>query len=116
MGLTLSIKFGVEQLRLIDLLKIDWKIFGIDAPWITWAAAFGLIAVSIILIVRLSWIVNRERRLLNKTARDVKKIPLPENNRKGLPAEAYDSLRQLFDGIPRLVSAWHGYQSQLVPR
>lgn len=116
MGLTLSIKFGVEQLRLIDLLKIDWKIFGIDAPWITWAAAFGLIAVSIILIVRLAWIVNRERRLLNKTARDVKKIPLPENNRKGLPAEAYDSLRQLFDGIPRLVSAWHGYQSQLVPR
>lgn len=116
MGLTLSIKFGVEQLRLIDLLKIDWKIFGIDAPWITWAAAFGLIAISIILIVRLSWIVNREKRLLNKTARDVKKIPLPENNRKGLPAEAYDSLRQLFDGIPRLVSAWHGYQSQLVPR
>jgi hypothetical protein len=103
-------------LRLLDLLKIDWQIFGIDAPWITWAAAFGLAAVTLVLLTRLWWIVSRERRLLRKTTRDLEDIPLPEGKRNGLPASTYDSLQQLFERIPRLASAWRDYQSQLVPR
>jgi ABC-type transporter Mla subunit MlaD len=112
-------------LRIIDVLKIDWTIAGIDAPAVTWCAAIAIVLGSAGFLVRLFWIVSREKKLLRKTTNELGKV-LPvepkgkghptKNKRNGLPGAAYDSLRQVFEKVPRLELAWRGYDSQLLLR
>ena len=103
-------------MTLIDLLKLKWSIYGLDVPRFAWIAAGGLLAGTLLLLVRLSWLVLRESRIhLKATKRlEVLGAEYGASPREGLSGPAYDALVQVFEEIPSLTSVWRGFSSQIL--
>jgi hypothetical protein len=105
-------------MNLIELLKAEWIIVGLKAPWFSWLAAIGLIILPIYYFVRLYIHFRRESStylsVINKLAALQKEIVVRPGN--GLSVSAYDSIAQIFNNTPSLISAWNGFKSKIVRR
>lgn len=103
---------------LIELLKTNWIFFGLKAPWFSWLAAIGLIIFPICCLVKLYSHFRKESatylslsKKLETLQRDI--VTRPGN---GLSLTAYDSIAQIFNSTPSLLSAWNSFKSKIVKR
>ena len=89
-------------MTLIELLKLKWPIYGLDAPRFAWIAAAGLLVGTFLLLGRLWWLVLRESRIHLKATKRLEALraEYPPNPREGLSGPAYDALVQVFEEIP----------------
>ena len=105
-------------MNLIELLKAEWIIVGLKAPWFSWLAAIGLIILPIYYFVKLYNHFRKEAAtymsVVNKLAALQKEIVARPGN--GLSVSAYDSIAQIFNNTPSLISAWNGFKSKIVRR
>src|SRR4030042_6338096 len=101
-------------MNLIELLKAEWVFVGLKAPWFSWLAAIGLIILPIYYFVKLYNLFRKEAAtymsVVNKLAALQKEIVVRPGN--GLSVSAYDSIAQIFNNTPSLISAWTGFKSK----
>src|SRR5208283_3826816 len=105
----------------MDFIVIDginWKVFGLNAPFFSWLASIGLIIFP---IYYLGWLYRHFRKeastyltVVNKLKALHKEIIIRPGN--GLPLSAYDSISQVFSDTPSLLSAWSSFKSKIVTR
>ncbi|MBF0506356.1 MAG: methyl-accepting chemotaxis protein [Nitrospirae bacterium] len=102
----------------IVLDGINWKIFGLNAPFFSWLASIGLIIFPIYYFRRLYKHFRKESSayltVANSLATLQKEIIVRPGN--GLPLSAYDSVAQIFSDAPSLLSAWSSFKSKIVTR
>ncbi len=105
-------------MTLIEFLKAKWTIFGLDAPIFTWLAAAGLLIGTLCALSWLWWLVRREQQIHSSVTNRLKALHSERVVRpgEGLSGSTYDAVVQIFLGTPPLLSAWRGFNSQMVPR
>jgi hypothetical protein len=103
-------------LDLIGLLKTNWDILGLKAPWFSWLAALGLISLPIYYLVKLYKHARLESAAYFSVVKQLesiqKKNDLTPN--KGLTLKTYDSIKQVFNNAPSLSPAWNSFKSKIV--
>lgn len=101
---------------LIILLKTNWDILGLKAPWFSWLASLGLISFPIYYLAKLYKHARMESgaylSVVDQLESIQKKIDLKAN--KGLTLKTYDSIKQIFSNAPSLSPAWSSFNSKIV--
>jgi len=101
-----------------ELIRYSVVIFGLKAPWFSWAAAF-------ILITWPAWEIIKYVRLtsgLKKICRDFRaevqqlRVEFPILHNCGIDSAAIERLNKLFMEVPFLVEKWQDYSSKLIHR
>lgn len=105
-------------MRLLDLLRAHWNIWGLDAPKFAWIAAAFLLVIPLCVLIFLWAKVRRESRVLLGAAARVDRLRsrTPADPRRGLSAAVYNELSEIFSKLPSLSPAWNGYASLVVAR
>jgi len=103
---------------LIELLKLKWTIYGLDAPIFGWIAAGVLLAGTLIVFGRLLWVVSKESWIHRKAEKRLQALrtEYTAGPRQGLSGPAYDAMVQVFEQIPSLNPAWRNFNSQILAR
>lgn len=103
---------------LIELLKVKWTTYGLDAPGFAWIAAGGFVVGTLLILGWLLWVVFRESRIHRKAAKQLqdRRTEYTPGPRQGLSGPAYDALVQVFEQISSLKPAWRSFNSQILTR
>lgn len=101
-----------------EFITYSIVLFGIKAPWFSWAAAVVLIywpAKEIYKLIKLS---RRQEKTFKKLTSDILEIQTkyPLQGSRGLSSLAIDHLHQLIISIPSLVGTWNVFRSKLIYR
>jgi hypothetical protein len=103
---------------LIEILKINWVVFGLKAPWFSWLASFGLILFPIFYLVKLYLHMRKESATYLTVVERCESIQqnLVLRPGKGLDLSIFDSIAQVFNNTHSLHSAWNSYKAKIVKR
>lgn len=105
-------------MRFLDLFRIKWEIGGLDAPAFAWIAAGTLLIWTVLSLIRLYWLVRRERGIYKSVIARLDELrdKYPPDRRQGLPHSAYDEIARVFEDFPSMAIAWHDFDSQILIR
>jgi len=103
-------------MTLLDLLRLEWTFFGLKAPRFAWVGGAGLLLFTLLILVRLAFLVLRERRIHDRIRKGLDGIraEYPIRPGDGLPVGAYDNLARIFEGAPSLSVAWSNFKAQIL--
>lgn len=103
-------------MTLLDRWRLEWTFFGLKAPRFAWTGGAGLLLITLLILIRLSFLVLRERRIHDRVRKSLDGIHADYSIRPGdgLPVAAYDSLARTFDGAPSLGVAWSNFRAQIL--
>lgn len=105
-------------MKLLDLLRAHWSLWGLDAPKFAWIAAAFLLFAPLCILLFLWWKARRESKVLLETAEKVNRLRsrTPADPRRGLSSTTYNELAEIVGKSPTLAHAWNGYASLIVAR
>ena len=100
------------------LLKAQWELLGLRAPAFSWVVSVGLLAYCIWVYLkhrrefryRARVIYSAERKLKSLRGRDVTSAGY------GISRQFYDSMVEIFNGLPLLRAQWQGVLSSIIRR
>lgn len=100
------------------LLKAQWELLGLRAPVFSWVVSAGLLGYCI-------WVYLKHRREFGQRARVIysaeKKLKTLRGRYaasagNGISRQFYDSLVEVFNGLPLLRAQWQGVSSSIIRR
>ena len=68
-------------MKLLDLLRAHWNIWGLDAPRFAWIAAAFLLVVPLCVLLVMWWKVRRESAILADAAEKISSRTPPDPRR-----------------------------------
>ena len=100
------------------LLKAQWALLGLRAPVFSWVVSVGLLAYCIWVYLkhrreftyRARVIYSAEKKLKSLRGRDVTSAG------NGISHRVYDSMVDIFNGLPLLRAQWQGVSSSIIRR
>ena len=101
---------------LLAMVKAKWILFGLEAPQFIWIAAALLLLGTLSQIVRLWWLVSREKTCHRRIMTQLEALRAERGapGREGLAAATYDALGQVFHTHPPLLPAWRNFEAQML--
>lgn len=102
-------------MTLLELLKLDWTLFGLRAPRFAWVGGVGLLLVTLLILSWLWFRVLRERRIHERVCKRLDAIRVEHSIRPGagISIAAYDAAARVFEEVPSLSVAWAGVRAQI---
>ena len=105
-------------MTVLDLLKVKWTFFGLDAPIFAWLAAVGLLACTLSALTRLAWLVRRECQIHQRLTARLEAIRVEHgvDLQFGLSDSACAALPRAFEETSPLLPSRQRFDAQLVMR
>jgi methyl-accepting chemotaxis protein len=102
---------------MLNFLKAKWTLIGLEAPIISWLIVVILLVGAIVYWVKLVRLFLSLKAVLAQTNQAIAqtRARYPEE-RKGLPAQAYDEVSQHFEQAGILKSCWQRFNHYLISR
>lgn len=103
-------------MKVIDLLKIKWMFWGLDAPAFTWIVAAGLLVFTIFTLVWLFGKVYKQKNIYKNAKKKIDELKKKSttNINQGLEGAIYEELREFFEKNKALKDAWYQLDSEIV--
>lgn len=106
------------MLSLLELLRVKWTFFNLEAPWFTWLAALAITIFTVGFLAVFWWKVRQKSRLCLATAASIQRLAKEHalGPAEGLSLGGYDELSRILEGVPEFSVAWRQLNSQRILR
>lgn len=101
---------------LLNFLKYQISLFGLEAPWFSWLAAFALIVWPAYELFKLYSLYHRQSKNFTIASNGIENL-LKDNRPRfgeGLPLSILETLREIFKKIPSLAVPWSSFEKHLI--
>ncbi len=100
------------------LLKIQWEILGLKAPVFSWVVSVALLAYCIWIYLKLRKESRDRGRVFSSAEKKLNSLRsrYPAGPGTGISRRLYDSIGEIFNGLPLLRPHWQGISSLIIRR
>ena len=100
------------------LLKVQWELLGLKAPVFSWVVSVALLAYCIWIYLKLRKESRDRGRVFSSAEKKLNSLRgrYPARPGTGIPRQVYDSIGEIFSGLPLLRPHWQSISSLIIRR